>query len=300
MAVLDQIMGMKKQGMSTPQIMQGLKERGITPKEINEALSQSEIKAEIDFQKFPQDQQTQSLAQQNSAFERDSAKTEGMQPSIGSQQNIQVENEVSQEQEMPSEQEYPQYSEYQEYSPNQNYQQYQDQYQEYQPPQATDIETINDIALQLIEEKTKLFKKDLDNFSKFKLHSEERIKEIDKRLMKIESTLEELQLAIIRKIGSYGEDIKNISKEIKSTQESFSKILDPLTDNIRELQKITGVDSTNLSGQKQKVKHTSEIKRASEAKHISEAKEKENRKSDEKEKIERGKKLRPSFEDYLR
>ena len=38
MAALDQIMEMKNQGLQTNQIIQSLKQQGISPKEINEAL----------------------------------------------------------------------------------------------------------------------------------------------------------------------------------------------------------------------------------------------------------------------
>ena len=280
MALLDQIIEMKRQGMPSSQIMQNLREQGISPREINDVLSQSEIKAEIDFQKFPEYQQQsgqfmqpmQSL-QPAQSFQNP---IEEMQPSLGTQPPMASE-QLTQNQNQEQFPQPEQYSEYQEYAPPQaypGYQPYQEyQYQEYQPPQATDIETINDIASQLVEEKTKSLKKELDNAIKFKSNSEEKIKEIDKRLTKIESTLEELQLAIIRKIGGYGEDIKNISKEMRANQETFSKIIDPFTDNIRELQKITGVESVKKEHSKtKKIESTEKIKG----------------------------KGQPSFEDYLR
>lgn len=290
MALLDQIIEMKRQGMPSSQIIQNLRERGISPKEINEVLSQSEIKAEIDFQKFPQYQQSQSgpsmqLMQSLQSTQPFQNPIEEMQPSLETESSMaseQLTQEQNQEQFPQSEQGYPS-QEYQEYAPAQVYPGYQP-YQEYQPPQATDIETINDIASQLVEEKTKSLKKELDNAIKFKSHSEEKIKEIDKRLTKIESTLEELQFAIIRKIGSYGEDIKNISKEMRATQETFSKIIDPLTDNIRELQKITGLPPAE---------HVESANHTETEIHSSD-------KTKEKEpKLKRSKKS-PSFEDYLR
>lgn len=292
MALLDQIIEMKRRGMPSSQIMQNLREQGISPKEINEVLSQSEIKAEIDFQKFPQYQQPQ-LGQSMQSLQSTQPfqnPIEEMQPSLGTQPPMaseQLTQDQNQEQFQQPEQGY-QSQEYQEYTPAQaypGYQPYQEyQYQEYQPPQATDIETINDIASQLIEEKTKSLKKELENAIKFKSNSEEKIKEIDKRLTKIESTLEELQLAIIRKIGSYGEDIKNISKEMRATQETFSKIIDPLTDNIKELQKITGLPTAE---------HSESSNHDETGVHSAgKTKEKESR-------LKRSKKS-PSFEDYLR
>ena len=58
-------------------------------------------------------------------------------------------------------------------------------------------------------------------------------------MIKLEDIFTQLQISILKKIGEYGSDIKNISNEMVKTQESFSKILNPLTDNIRELKRIS-------------------------------------------------------------
>ena len=110
--------------------------------------------------------------------------------------------------------------------------------------------------------------------------SNEEIKQINRRVSKIENGFEELQIAIIRKIGDYGENIEKISKEISSQRESFSKILDPLTDNIRELQKITGTSNT----EQVETKHKTET-------HSAGSRENESRRKSKKS---------TSFEDYLR
>ncbi len=256
MVVLDQITEMKKQGLPTSQIMQNLKEQGSSPKEIDEALSQSEIKSEIGrtpqdpqqnvFPNTPEANLNPLVAQPAEAAQPGAPTTQPtttsslaeMQPSLG--QQTQAHEPAVQEQPsqlatpLPSPQQMPeaggeQYPEYapQEYYPEQGY------YQEYQAPQSTDIETINDISTQIVEEKIKNFKTQLSSLTKFKNQTDERVKSMEKTMTKIENTLEELQLAVLRKMGDYGEDIKNISKEMKATQNSFSKIINPLTDNAR-------------------------------------------------------------------
>ena len=232
MVVLDKITELKKQGISTSQIIQNLKEQGISPREINEALSQSDIKSEIETGEqnenvFPEIPESIQQFPEQSGFS-------GMQPSIGSRQ-YQQNQEVQEVQEyQPETQIETEYQPQETQNQDSSYPQY--QYQEYQPPNTTDIETINDIASQILEEKTKNFKKELILLTKFKKESEEKIKQIDVRLTKIENNFEELQIAIIKKIGDYGEDIKNISNEMHSTQESFSKILNPLTDKFRGIE----------------------------------------------------------------
>lgn len=285
MAVLDRITEMKKRGLSTGQILQTLKEQGISPREINEALSQYEIKSEVagDVEDFPAqnpEPELETPAVKNIVGSEDFG---GMQPSISSET-------AQTTQQIPA----PEYQEYTPEQPSSQYQEYGEYqpygYQEYLPPQSTDIETINDLASGIIEEKTKHIKKELSALSKSKNEVEEKINNLDKRLTKIENILENLQNSIIRKIGDYGDDIKKISKEMAVQRESFSKILDPLTDNIRELQKITGFSTEHES------KHKTETQ---ETRHTLSAPSKTRGKTKEKESRIKTK-TSPSFEDYLR
>jgi len=107
-------------------------------------------------------------------------------------------------------------------------------YPEYSPPESTDFEAINDITNQLIDEKMQNLKKDLSISIKSKEQTTEKILQIESRLDKIENTLNELQMSLIRKIGDYGENIDNISKELKATQNAFAKVIDPIIDEKKE------------------------------------------------------------------
>ena len=55
MGILDQIIGMRNQGISDDEIIARLQERGITPQAINDALNQAEIKKAVsnDYQNAP-------------------------------------------------------------------------------------------------------------------------------------------------------------------------------------------------------------------------------------------------------
>lgn len=215
--ILDQISQMKKQGIPANQIIQNLRQQGISPKEINEALSQSEIKNEI-------------TSQENQMYD--------MQPSISAQNSF--DDQTTSNQQDNYQQSYPEYHQgfsepqTQEYI-NKNAENYEYNYPEYQQQGGSDIETINDISSQIVEEKIKNFKKEFSNFINFKKESENKIEEIDKRLTKIEEKFEELQMAIIRKVGDYGEEIRNLSKEMKYTQDSFGKIINPLAEKAKEI-----------------------------------------------------------------
>jgi len=273
MVVIDQIIGMKNQGLQTNQIIENLKQQGISPKEINEALSQSEIKSEISgnpeqniFPTTPGTPNNPSAQQEIQPVNIQPAMPSGgmqqslsqpmqvpnesvMTPSAGMQPSMTPGTPVPQNlppsepimapsadmqpsmtsgTPIPSaESPMPEYQEQQEYP---EYQGGEDYYPEYEYQQSTDIDTIRDISSQITDEKTKEFKKEFSQFANYKKETEMQIDSLTKKLDKIEKIMEELQIAIIKKVGEYGEDIKKISGEIKSTQDSFSKVVNPLMD----------------------------------------------------------------------
>ena len=276
--VIEQISQMKQQGVPTNQIIQNLKQQGVSPKEINEAMSQSEIKTEITnnqgiFPGTPQTSAQQPPAQPNTGAQPTPATQEGgglsvqqtpstaqMQPSIG-QQPAATQDPTTMNTQQPgmemgtapqmsqqgfSEPATQDYSQYQEYAPEGD----EGYYPEYQQPGGADIETINDISSQIIDEKTKHFKKEFSEFTSYKKESHNKIDQLDQRLTKIEDQIEELKMAIIRKIGEYSEDVKNLSAEMKATQDSFGKIITPLTTKAKQAQ------ATQPSTQDQPTKET--------------------------------------------
>ena len=252
MAVLERVMQMKQQGATEPQIIDFLRQEGVSPREIDEALSQSKIKSMIDTEQ-------EEIPQPEEPFEM--SQTPEMQPQITPMQPNMAPMSYQQEN-------YPQQDDYQEPRLSQSlqtpmqqipshmqqpvvYEQGQEQYapqqyyEEYAPQQTSDIETINDIAEQIVEEKNAELKKQISSFTEFKDSLSLEVEKINERINRIENILNELQMAILKKIGEYGEGIQNIEKEMHATQNSFSKILNPLTDNIREMQRITGVKTAN-------------------------------------------------------
>ena len=215
MGTLEKVMQMRQQGQTDSQIIQNLQREGISPREINESISQSQIKSELinpqDYNQsdnqsqYGEEQMQQSLSQMNTPQAgfgqyQGFAQQEGQEPMQGSQM-----------------------------MPDQGYQT--NQYQDY--AQAVDMATINEIADQIVEEKTNQLKKQIATLIKFKEEKTSEIDMLNQRLSKIENSFNDLQMAIIGRIGEYGQDIKNIAKEMHMTQDSFSKIINPLTDRAR-------------------------------------------------------------------
>lgn len=230
MGILERVGELKQRGVNDYEIIQDLREQGFSPLEINEALSQASVKSMVATEQVPF-----SYAP-NEEFR-------GMQPSMMASPeppSPDMQYPPQQMQEYPQNQEqYPEYQP-QEYSQEPQYSQY--QMPEYHPAYGMDMETISDIAEQIIEEKTNEMKKQMSAFTRFKEELQLEVQRIEERLTKIENVFNEMQVAILRKIGDYGQDIKDIASEMHQTQESFSKIINPLTHNMRELKKISGED----------------------------------------------------------
>lgn len=243
MALLEQIVSMRQSGMSDVQIINTLSERGFSPMDINEALSQSKIKAAVSDDsggaEAPEGMESEmkpsimsSEAGPAYVSAPDQAKIRAQVPAAPMAAGAPVEISAAPEAEaypIPAEQAaypaqeaayYPQEAAYAE-APAGYVQ------------QMVDLETVKDIAAQEIEEKMKKTRDELSMLSKFRTDIKFEIQDIQNRLAKLESTITELQFSVIKKVAKYGEDIASVSEEIKATQESFSKIVGPLMTQAR-------------------------------------------------------------------
>ncbi len=328
MAALERVMQLKDQGIPESQIIDSLKQEGISPKEIDEALSQSKIKSALNTNEIPQPaappgMQTSSIAQPVGQQEIQPIQQTQMQPSMTLQsqestqpnmapqpqelmQPIQEQMPMTQSQQIPiaQSQQIPQpyqttapYVEPAQYPmsvPAPYPKQYEEDYPEYQPQQPADIETINDIAEQIAEEKNVKLKKQISSLARFKDEINSETKRIGDRLTKIEGVFNELQIAVLRKIGDYGKDIQNIAKEMHITQDSFSKILSPLTENIKELKKITNKEEHITHHETPPTPHEPIINKKTKSKKPIETSKPKKRTS------RKTKKHKPKIEDYVR
>tara|TARA_Y100000034_G_C6863723_1_gene393395 strand:- start:486 stop:1205 length:720 start_codon:yes stop_codon:yes gene_type:complete len=206
MGILDQITQMKNQGKPNEEIVNNLQQQGISPKEINDALSQSEIKNAVSG--------TENTNMQPSIME----KTPSQAPYVPQTQDV-----GNQEIYTPQpQQEYVQ--------PQGDYQQ--DNYNEYAPQGINNTDNIIEIAEQVYSEKIQKIQKQVENINEFKTLAQTKIENISDRLKKIETTIDKLQIAILEKIGSYGKDLGSIKKEMGMMQDSFGKMINPIANKI--------------------------------------------------------------------
>ncbi len=217
MGILDQITKMKKQGISEQEIVNSLSQTGVSPKEINDALKQSQIK--------------------NAVSDFDSE----MEPATNINEEAPAplpnEEEPNQEEYQPQQQRYaPQQQqtytpmvqeEYQpqEYQPQEQYAQ-QESFAGYSQG-GVNADTIIEIADQIFSDRIRKFQKQEDNNSEAVVLLQTKLENVSERLKKIETTIDKLQIAILEKVGSYGQNLEGIKKEMSMMQDSFSKMISP-------------------------------------------------------------------------
>lgn len=243
MATLDKIMDMKKQGISDAEITTQLQNEGVSPSEINDSFNQARIKNAIS----PPEQQTTQGMQESIMPTPPAPSTAPQQlPAQPMTQEVQapapqIQPPVPQGQ-PPAPEIYPPQEQAQ-IPPQEDYYQETPQaysQQDYYAPQGVvDTETISEIAEQVTTEKLNEFKKKVGDIVSFKTTIQDKVTDIDERLKRIESSIDNLQQSIIGKVGEFGESNAMIHKDLDNLHSTVSKLMNPLIDNINELKKIS-------------------------------------------------------------
>ncbi len=216
MGVLEQITQMKNQGIPDQEIVSNLQEQGVSPKEINDALSQSQIKSAVsntgnaeEMQPAPPGQNPPAPTQQEQGSY--APKTQEMPELPGTEQEMYA---PQQQQEYAQQQEYPQQQEVYQKQDAYNY-----------PAEGVGSDTMIEISEQVFSEKIKKIQKQVESINEFKTLAQTKIDNTAERLKKIETIIDKLQIAILEKIGSYGKNLESIKKEMGMMQDSFGKVV---------------------------------------------------------------------------
>ncbi|MBS3071109.1 hypothetical protein J4407_02300 [Candidatus Pacearchaeota archaeon] len=231
MGVLDKISQMRKQGLKEKDIIKNLKEDGVSPRAIDDAMNNEQIKKAV----------SDEYGSENEYI-----------PSPSSQQN---QGDYSTTQEVSQNEDYytPQESTGEYYSPG-NY-----QYSDYSYPSETitpsSSNTIIEIAEQVFSDKIQKIQKQIEEINEFKAITETKIENISERLKKVESIIDKLQISILERVGSYGQNLDSIKREMSMMQDTFSKFA-----NKNSTQKSYSQSSTNYSNP-QDQKESSDQKR---------------------------------------
>jgi hypothetical protein len=230
MKINEAIVEMRKRGYEDSEIAKILQEQGISPREINEALSQTKIK--------------QAVSEDNAETEMQTSETENndeMMPSIvdSEQQDISGGQETYSEQQEDYQAQPETSQQYGGEYYGGGYAQPEGEYygDEYSQGTSMSAETIAEIVEQNISEKITKIMSVLNTLSESKVLTSTKVEKLDERLSRIEAIIDQLQMSLIRKAGQQEENIEDIKTEMKDMRENFGKVINPLIDGIRTIEK---------------------------------------------------------------
>ncbi len=207
MGILDQVMQMKNQGMSDNEISVNLQQQGVSPREINNALNQFQIKNAVSGESdipFPGEGQIRGdyASSTQEAYEKAPKNAE----------------QYSQPYAQQPQEFYPQGA----YGGYQNAEAY---------STATSTDTIIELAEQVFSEKIKNIQKQSDQMVEFRTLTQTRLDDLLERIKRMELMIDKLQITILEKISSYGKGFEQTKKEVEMIQDSFGKMVNKIADN---------------------------------------------------------------------
>ncbi|MDP3728126.1 MAG: hypothetical protein Q8R18_01595 [bacterium] len=195
-------LAMLKKNFKKEEITRSLEAKGYTLQQIADAMNQAEIKQ-------------------------------------GVQGNMPGQEEGDQDLDIPMPEQAPSEAMQQQAAPQQNsYQQYAPQYQ--MPAQAAvNYDEVQALVEQVVEEKWKEMMKSVGDISIFKARVSDDMEAVKQELLRTQKRLEDLQVAVLGKVKDYNESVLGIGNDMKALEQVFSKIMEPLVSNVKELGKIT-------------------------------------------------------------
>ncbi len=211
---VDIVINLKNQGYSNTQIIDSLKKQNYSLQEISDAMNQSDIKNTID---------SPDIDLSNA-------------PSPSGNDNVDFPNPPT-----PNADDYANMSPYQDISTNTKMStDYSNQSVYNNSPQRDSYtEKIEEIAESIIKEKWDDMLKEFGDINIWKEKTRTDILSIKQEILRTQERFETLQRAILGKVSEYDKDVKDIGTEIKALEKVLEKIIDPLTSNIKDLQKVT-------------------------------------------------------------
>lgn len=275
MSVLEQVTELKNQGVPENEIINSLKEQGVSPKVINDALNQSRIKKAVSSE----NNGNNSEEMEPSIMGPEKAEglpTEGnisdedLTPPIPSAYNTMmvrsgpVTKEISDEYVPQSASQQPNQYDYSQYQPQQYYQESYDYPPSYGTQESvSDTDTLIEISEQVFSEKIKPLQKQIDEFNEFKTLMQTKFDNVSERLKRLESGIDRLQSAILEKVGDYGRGLDSVKKEMEMMQNSFGKVVNNLADNSEHKRTHSGTTPSHTIHKTTTVVHHSKPKNKS-------------------------------------
>lgn len=235
----EDVLRMRSQGVSDDRIINELNSSNkFNPKEIYDAMNQADIKANVKGGGFPHND-TLIDEELNQRKNQDLLKQIDDFNSSDYQGEEQPQNELYQE--APEKEESPAMAApIREGFPTQQEPYQQQQYQ--QPsdyaPYSQDTQ-LQEVIETIVEEK---WEELLDKISEINLWRERvnmDILSIKQEIVRTQERFDILQTAVLGKVSEYNKNVTNISTDMKALEAVLQKIIQPLSENVRDLNRIT-------------------------------------------------------------
>lgn len=237
----NEVLQMLQEGKSQQQISSELQQQGYNMQQINDAINQANIKSEVvsgnvsgqDMQQPSDEMRISAISQEpeDIPVPTPTAKPEPQQeapPAYDQQQYAQQ-----------PQQQYGQQQDYGNYPMGGPEQQAGYDQQAYPPQMNYAYEDIQSLVEEVIDEKWKDFLSSMGDIVAWKSQMGDEVEAIKQEILRTQNRFDNLQSAILGKVDDYGKNVKDIGSEMKALEKVFEKILEPLTDNVKELSKIT-------------------------------------------------------------
>ncbi|MEK6837062.1 MAG: hypothetical protein AABX69_00285 [Nanoarchaeota archaeon] len=98
---------------------------------------------------------------------------------------------------------------------------------------------VEEISEAIIEEKWQDLMKDFNKLIEWKNAVDQRVSVLEQRFSDLKAAFDNLQKGVVEKVSDYDKSVKDVGSEMKALEQVFQKIIPTLTENVNELSRIT-------------------------------------------------------------
>lgn len=106
-------------------------------------------------------------------------------------------------------------------------------------PQSFSYDDVQSVVEEIIEDKWKDLVTSIGDVTVWKSQISDDLEATKQELLRLGSRFDAVQAALVGKVGDYESSMRSLSSEMKALEKVFEKIIEPLTSNIKELNRIT-------------------------------------------------------------
>lgn len=103
---------------------------------------------------------------------------------------------------------------------------------------ALGYDEMQSVVEEIIDEKWKEMLTSMGDITTWKVQVEDDLEAAKQEILRLQSRFDTVQAAVIGKVGEYEGSMKDLSTDMKALEQVMQKILEPLTANIKELNRI--------------------------------------------------------------